>query len=130
LDEPDAILVCVPTPLTPQREPDMSYVVDTARKIRERLRPGQLVVLESTTYPGTTDELVRGILEETGLRADRDFFLAFSPEREDPGNRQYQTTTIPKVVGGVDERGSAVARALYDEVIARTVAVSSARTAE
>jgi UDP-N-acetyl-D-glucosamine dehydrogenase len=130
LGEADAILVCVPTPLTPQREPDMSYVVDTTRKVKAALRPGQLVVLESTTYPGTTDELVRGILEETGLRAGVDFLLAFSPEREDPGNRQYQTATIPKVVGGIDERSSAAARALYDEVIARTVAVSSARTAE
>ncbi len=130
LGEPDAVLICVPTPLTPQREPEMSYVVDTVRKIKACLRPGQLVVLESTTYPGTTDELVRGILEETGQVAGRDFFLAFSPEREDPGNRQYQTATIPKVVGGIDEGSCAVARALYDEVIARTVAVSSARTAE
>ena len=130
LDEPDAILICVPTPLTPQREPDMSYVVDTTRKIKARLRPGQLVVLESTTYPGTTDELVRGILEETGLQLGTDFLLAFSPEREDPGNLQYQTATIPKVVGGVDERSCAVARALYDQIISRTVTVSSARAAE
>lgn len=130
LGEPDAVLVCVPTPLTPQREPDMSYVVDTARRIRAALRPGQLVVLESTTYPGTTDELMRGILEESGLRLGRDFLLAFSPEREDPGNRAYQTTTIPKVVGGVDAPSARAALALYDEVIASTVAVSSARTAE
>jgi UDP-N-acetyl-D-glucosamine dehydrogenase len=130
LAEADAILVCVPTPLTPQREPDMSYVVDTARRIQETLRPGQLVVLESTTYPGTTDELMRGILEESGLRLGRDFLLAFSPEREDPGNRAYHTATIPKVVGGVDAASADVARALYDEVIASTVAVSSARTAE
>jgi UDP-N-acetyl-D-glucosamine dehydrogenase len=130
LGEPDAILICVPTPLTPQREPDMTYVVDTARKIKDRLRRGQLVVLESTTYPGTTDELVRGILEETGLRAGEDFLLAFSPEREDPGNRQYQTATIPKVVGGVDARSAEAAVALYDQIITRTVAVSSARAAE
>ena len=130
LREVDAILVCVPTPLTPQREPDMSFVVSTARKVKDALRPGQLVVLESTTYPGTTDELMRGILEETGLSADRDFFLAFSPEREDPGNKSYKTATIPKVVGGVDAASLAVARALYDEVITSTVAVSSARTAE
>ncbi len=130
LREPDAILICVPTPLTLQREPDMSYVVDTTRKVKAGLRRGQLVVLESTTYPGTTDELVRGILEETGLRAGADFFLAFSPEREDPGNQKYQTATIPKVVGGVEARSAAAARALYDEVIASTVAVSSARTAE
>ena len=130
LGEPDAILVCVPTPLTPQREPDMSFVVDTARHIRDALRKGQLVVLESTTYPGTTDELLRAILEESGLRVGADFLLAFSPEREDPGNQSYNTATIPKVVGGVDADSSEVARALYDEVIASTVAVSSARTAE
>jgi UDP-N-acetyl-D-glucosamine dehydrogenase len=130
LREADAVLICVPTPLTPQREPDMSYVVETGRKVRDALRPGQLVVLESTTYPGTTDELLRGLLEETGLRAGRDVFLAFSPEREDPGNRSYQTTNIPKVVGGVDPDSATVARALYDEVIASTVLVSSARTAE
>lgn len=130
LSEPDAILICVPTPLTPQREPNMSYVVDTARHIADALRPGQLVVLESTTYPGTTDELLRESLEASGLALGKDFLLAFSPEREDPGNRAYQTATIPKVVGGVDEASTAVARALYDEAIARTVAVSSARTAE
>jgi UDP-N-acetyl-D-glucosamine dehydrogenase len=130
MGEPDAIIICVPTPLTAQREPDMSYVVDTTRKVRAGLRRGQLVVLESTTYPGTTDELVRGILEETGLRVGTDFFLAFSPEREDPGNAHFHTATIPKVVGGVDASSLDVARALYDEVIARTVAVSSARTAE
>jgi UDP-N-acetyl-D-glucosamine dehydrogenase len=130
LGEPDAILICVPTPLTPQREPDMSFVVDTAHKVRGALRAGQLVVLESTTYPGTTDELVRGILEETGLRAGGDFWLAFSPEREDPGNKSYQTATIPKVVGGVDPASASVAEALYAEVITRTVLVSSARAAE
>src|SRR5215207_9174604 len=80
LSEPDTLIICVPTPLTAQREPDMSYVVGTTRRVKERLRPGQLVVLESTTYPGTTDELVRGILEETGLKVGKDFFLAFSPE--------------------------------------------------
>jgi UDP-N-acetyl-D-glucosamine dehydrogenase len=108
----------------------MSYVVDTAKKVRDALRPGQLVVLESTTYPGTTDELVRGILEETPYRQGKHFFLAFSPEREDPGNQKYQTATIPKVVGGVDAASTEIARALYDEAIARTVPVSSARTAE
>lgn len=130
LDEPDAILICVPTPLTPQREPDMSYVEASTQKIRAKLRRGQLVVLESTTYPGTTDELVRGILEETGLKVGQDFFLAFSPEREDPGNRDFGTTTIPKVVGGVDAISGKLAQALYDQAIARTVPVSSARAAE
>ena len=130
LGEPDAILICVPTPLTAQREPDMSYVVGSARKIADKLRRGQLVVLESTTYPGTTDELVRGILEERGLRVGADFFLAFSPEREDPGNRDHSTATIPKVVGGVCPDSATLAQALYDQAIARTVRVSSARTAE
>ncbi|NOZ78001.1 MAG: nucleotide sugar dehydrogenase [Acidobacteria bacterium] len=130
LDEPDAILICVPTPLTPQREPDMSYVEKTARQIAPRLRRGQLVVLESTTYPGTTDELIRGILEESGLECGTGFFLAFSPEREDPGNPDFGTTTIPKVVGGVDPASGDLAELLYSQAIARTVRVSSARTAE
>ncbi|NOZ93456.1 MAG: nucleotide sugar dehydrogenase [Acidobacteria bacterium] len=130
LGEPDAILVCVPTPLTPQREPDMSFVEKTARQIKPCLRQGQLIVLESTTYPGTTDELIRGILEESGLRSGEDFFLAFSPEREDPGNPDYGTTTIPKVIGGVDAASGDLAEALYSRAIARTVRVSSARAAE
>jgi UDP-N-acetyl-D-glucosamine dehydrogenase len=130
LGEPHVLIVCVPTPLTPQREPDMSYVVGTARQIAARLRPGQLVILESTTYPGTTDELVRGILEEKGLSCGRDFFLAFSPEREDPGNANYGTATIPKVVGGVDRISGDLAQNLYDYVISATVRVSNARTAE
>ncbi|WP_044246823.1 nucleotide sugar dehydrogenase [Chondromyces apiculatus] len=130
LDEPDAILICVPTPLTPQREPDMSYVEGSTQKISARLRKGQLVVLESTTYPGTTDELVCGILEKSGLKSGEDFFLAFSPEREDPGNRDFGTTTIPKVVGGVDAHSLTLAKALYDQAIARTIPVSSARAAE
>ncbi len=130
LREPDVLLICVPTPLTPQREPDMSFVVETARQIRASLRRGQLVILESTTYPGTTDELVRGILEESGLKCGEDFFLAFSPEREDPGNKSFGTATIPKVVGGVDPVSGDLAQALYDRVIARTVRVSSSRAAE
>ncbi|MGA7991386.1 MAG: nucleotide sugar dehydrogenase [Thermoanaerobaculia bacterium] len=130
LSEPDAILICVPTPLTPQREPDMSYVSDTARQIAPRLRAGQLVVLESSTYPGTTDELMREILEDSGLKCGRDFYLAFSPEREDPGNRSFSTATIPKVIGGIDPVSGDLAQALYDQVIAKTVRVSSARAAE
>jgi UDP-N-acetyl-D-glucosamine dehydrogenase len=130
LDEPDAILICVPTPLTPQREPDMTFVERATRQIQACLRPGQLVVLESTTYPGTTDELVRGILEQTGLTCGEQFFLAFSPEREDPGNKEYGTTNTPKVVGGVDPVSGDLAQALYDQVISRTVRVSSARAAE
>jgi UDP-N-acetyl-D-glucosamine dehydrogenase len=130
LREPDAILICVPTPLTPQKEPDLTYVRQTADAIRPHLRRGQLVVLESTTYPGTTDELVRGVLEQGGLTAGVDFFLAFSPEREDPGNKSHSTQTIPKVVGGVDPMSGDVAQRLYDAAVARTVRVSSARAAE
>jgi UDP-N-acetyl-D-glucosamine dehydrogenase len=130
LSEPDVLIVCVPTPLTPQREPDMSYVVGTTQQIAASLRPGQLVILESTTYPGTTDELVRGILEGTGLACGHDFFLAFSPEREDPGNANYSTATIPKVVGGVDPVSGDLAQALYDHVVSGTVRVTNSRTAE
>jgi UDP-N-acetyl-D-glucosamine dehydrogenase len=130
LDEPDALLICVPTPLTRQREPDLSYVEATAEKISERLRPGQLVVLESTTYPGTTDELVRGILERDGLVCGRDVFLAFSPEREDPGNPAHSIALLPKVVGGVDEISGDLAEALYQAIVPRVVRVSSARAAE
>jgi UDP-N-acetyl-D-glucosamine dehydrogenase len=130
LHEPDAILICVPTPLTPQKEPDLTYVRQTAEAIRRHLRRGQLIVLESTTYPGTTDELVQRILEQGGLSAGVDFFLAFSPEREDPGNKSHSTPTIPKVVGGIDAMSGDVAQRLYDAAVAKTVRVSSARTAE
>jgi len=130
LGEPGALIICVPTPLTPQREPDMSYVINTVQQIRARLRRGQLVVLESTTYPGTTDELVRRLLEESGLKCGEDFFLAFSPEREDPGNGQFNTATIPKIVGGVDKAGGDLAQHMYDQVVVRTVRVGNAREAE
>jgi UDP-N-acetyl-D-glucosamine dehydrogenase len=130
LDEPDAILICVPTPLTAQKEPDLTFVRQTAEAIRLHLRRGQLIVLESTTYPGTTDELVRGVLEQGGLKAGVDFFLAFSPEREDPGNKSHSTSTIPKVVGGIDVVSGDVAQRLYDAAVAKTVRVSSARAAE
>ena len=130
LAEADAILVCVPTPLTPQSDPDLSYVEQTAQAVKATLRPGQLIVLESTTYPGTTDELVRGILENDQLRCGRDFFLAFSPEREDPGNASFSTRTIPKVVGGVDEAAGRLAVSLYEKAFSQVVPVSSARVAE
>lgn len=130
LAEPDALLICVPTPLTPQREPDMTYVEATGRQIAARLRPGQLVILESTTYPGTTDELLREILETSGLRCGEDFYLAFSPEREDPGNASHTITRIPKVIGGVDPVSAELAEALYRCVVPQTVRVSSARVAE
>jgi UDP-N-acetyl-D-glucosamine dehydrogenase len=130
LDEPDAILICVPTPLTKHREPDLSYVVATANAIAARLRKGQLVILESTTYPGTTEEVIRPILEATGLRSGVDFFLAFSPEREDPGNPDFATSTIPKVVGGDGPVALALADALYSQLVVKTVPVSSTATAE
>ena len=130
LGEPDVLVICVPTPLTSQREPDMTYVVGTAEAIAKALRPGQLVALESTTYPGTTEELLREILETSGLTCGEDFFLAYSPEREDPGNPDFATTTIPKVVGGVDDTSTDLAVALYSSVVVETVRVSSARTAE
>ncbi len=130
LREPDALLIAVPTPLTAQREPDMKYVVMTSEQVKTRLRSGQVVVLESTTYPGTTDELVRGILEQTGLKCGKDFYLAFSPEREDPGNKDFRTATIPKVVGGVDADSGEIAAALYKAAIDSVVLVSSARAAE
>ncbi|MCA9628802.1 MAG: nucleotide sugar dehydrogenase [Myxococcales bacterium] len=130
LGEPDALLIAVPTPLTAQREPDMKYVVSTGEAIKPRLRKGQLVVLESTTYPGTTDELLKGILEESGLKCGEDFFLAFSPEREDPGNKSFNTATIPKVVGGVDPDATDIAAALYGVGLEKVVKVRSARVAE
>ena len=126
----DAIIICVPTPLGPHREPDNSYIHGTAREIAKRLRSGQLVVLESTTYPGTTDEEVLPILEATGLRCPQDFFLAFSPEREDPGRKNFTTKTIPKVVGGVNPPSAEAAAALYAAALAQVVTVSSSRVAE
>jgi UDP-N-acetyl-D-glucosamine dehydrogenase len=130
LRQADILVICVPTPLGEAREPDLSYVVSTARTIRDQLRQGHLVVLESSTYPGTTEDVVRPILEETGLVAGRDFFLAYSPEREDPGNKDYATRNIPKVVGGIDERSRDLAVALYSPVVDGVVPVSSARVAE
>ena len=130
LGECDAILICVPTPLGRHREPDLSYIHDTSREIARRLRAGQLVVLESTTYPGTTDEEVLPILEGSGLRCPADFLLAFSPEREDPGNQRFNTQSIPKVVGGVNAESTEAAVALYSTAIDKVVPVSSSRVAE
>jgi UDP-N-acetyl-D-glucosamine dehydrogenase len=130
LGRPDALLVAVPTPLTPGRAPDLVHVVKSAEAIAKRLRRGQLVVLESTTYPGTTDGLLREVLERSGLACGRDFFLAFSPEREDPGNPLFSTVTIPKVVGGVDAASGAVAAALYAQAVEKVVLVATARVAE
>src|SRR5688572_22209136 len=130
IDAVDACIICVPTPLNRYREPDLSYVVQTCETIAEHLRPGQLVVLESTTYPGTITDVVQPILERGGLTAGSDFFLAFSPEREDPGNESFETATIPKVVGADDAESLALASALYKEVVSRVVPVSTAATAE
>ena len=126
----DVIVICVPTPLNKNREPDMHYVFTTTTTTAKYLRKGQLIVLESTTYPGTTDEDMRAILEETGLKAGEDFHLAFSPEREDPNNKDFSTATIPKVVGGFTPACLAAAKALYDTIVVRTVPVSSTRAAE
>ncbi len=131
LSEVDAIAICVPTPLGEGHVPDLSAVKETARKVGGVLSSGQLVVLESTTYPGTTDEIVRPILEEaSGLSAERDFMLAFSPEREDPGNRTYSIANIPKVVGGVTPEATEAAASLYGKVTPEIVRLSSARAAE
>ncbi|HEV7438711.1 MAG TPA: nucleotide sugar dehydrogenase [Methylobacterium sp.] len=130
LAEPDAILICVPTPLTRQREPDLSFVRATAADIARRLRPGQLVVLESTTWPGTTQEVLKPILEATGLASGRDFFLAFSPEREDPGNATHTLASTPKVVGGDGAAARDLADLLYGAIVSRTVPVSSTTAAE
>ena len=129
-DAADAILICVPTPLNKTREPDLSYVEASTRAILPSLREGQLVVLESTTWPGTTAEVVRPILDESGLECGAQFFLAFSPEREDPGNIDFSTSQIPKVVGGEGPVARELARQLYDAFVISTVVVSDAKTAE
>jgi UDP-N-acetyl-D-glucosamine dehydrogenase len=128
--ELDCILICVPTPLTSEREPDMSAVVAAGNAVAQHLREGQLVVLESTTYPGTTDEVLRPLLEKNGLVAGSDFHLAFSPEREDPGNTSYGTRTIPKLVGGHTQGCLELAQALYGSALEKVVPVSSTRVAE
>lgn len=130
LTEMDCILVCVPTPLNKNREPDMSYVFDTGRIIAGHLTKGQLIILESTTYPGTTDEDLKGILEGSGLKAGIDFFLAFSPEREDPNNKDFNLNTVPKIVGGFSEKCLEAAKALYGTIVRRIVPVSSTKVAE
>jgi UDP-N-acetyl-D-glucosamine dehydrogenase len=130
LDQADALLICVPTPLTRQREPDLRFVRQTAHSIAATLRKGQLIVLESTTYPGTTAELMRPILEEGGLRSGTDFFLAYSPEREDPGSARFGTASIPKVVSGDGALALRLAQALYASLVERVVPVSSLAVAE
>jgi UDP-N-acetyl-D-glucosamine dehydrogenase len=126
----DAILICVPTPLTSNREPDMQYVVGSCETISKYIRAGQLIVLESTTYPGTTRELMKPILEKSGLKAGKAFYMAYSPEREDPGNKDFSTRTIPKVVGGLTDTCRSLACALYEIAIVNTVPVSTLEAAE
>jgi UDP-N-acetyl-D-glucosamine dehydrogenase len=126
----DIIIICVPTPLRKTKEPDVSYILAAAEKIQAALRPGQLVILESTTYPGTTDEVLRPMFDETGKKIDADYFLAFSPERIDPGNERFNTRNIPKVVGGVTEDSTDVAAAAYGAIVDTVHRVSSARVAE
>ncbi len=130
LAEADAVLICVPTPLTEAREPDLSFVTSSTEAVAACLRPGQLIVLESTTYPGTTRQVVLPILERHGLRVGTDFFLAFSPEREDPGNPQFSAPTIPKVVGGIEPRSLELAASLYGQAMTAIVRVSSPEVAE
>jgi UDP-N-acetyl-D-glucosamine dehydrogenase len=130
LKEPDIILLCVPTPLTQKREPDMQFIETTAHSVAKELRPGQLIILESTTYPGTTVELLQPILESSGLKGGEDFSIAYSPEREDPGNPQYSTADIPKVVGGINKESARLASDFYNTAIQTVVEVSSTQAAE
>jgi UDP-N-acetyl-D-glucosamine dehydrogenase len=130
LGEANAVIICVPTPLTAHREPDLSYVADTARAMAPHLRKGQLIVLESTTWPGTTVEVVKPILEQSGLKSGEDFYLAFSPEREDPGNPNFSTKSIPKIVGGDDPVALRLASSMYGAIVAGIIPVSSTQVAE
>jgi UDP-N-acetyl-D-glucosamine dehydrogenase len=130
IKEVDCILICVPTPLTRYREPDLSYIKDTSESLAVHLKKGQLVVLESSTFPGTTEEVMKPILEKSGLKGDVDFWVAFSPEREDPNNPKFNTRTIPKVVGANTEEARKLVSTLYDQVIVKTVPVSSSQAAE
>ncbi|MFZ2385981.1 MAG: nucleotide sugar dehydrogenase [Candidatus Omnitrophota bacterium] len=126
----DVILICVPTPLKRKYHPDISFIISAVRQIRKFLRPGQLVILESTTYPGTTEEVILPLLQSSGLACGRDFFLVFSPERIDPGNKKFPVNKIPKVVGGVTEEASELAASLYRHITCKAVRVSSPRVAE
>ena len=126
----DLVIICVPTPLSKHHEPDLSYVINSTKVIARHLRKGQLISLESTTYPGTTNEIMKPILEESGLVSGQDFFMAYSPEREDPGNKSFHTASIPKVVGGDGADATEIATRFYGEVVSSVVSVSSCDTAE
>ena len=130
LGEPDVVLICVPTPLNASRDPDLKYVESTAEAIAKVMRPGQLVVLESTTYPGTTRDVILPILEKSGLKVEEDFFVAYSPEREDPGNANFAARNIPKVVGGYGPKSMELASALYSHAVTEVVPVKSCEVAE
>jgi UDP-N-acetyl-D-glucosamine dehydrogenase len=130
LSIPDVVIICVPTPLTVNREPDLSYVMNSTREIAKHLRKGQLISLESTTYPGTTDEDMLKVLADTGLIVGKDFYLCFSPEREDPNNPVYSTSTIPKVLGGVTKQCKELGVLIYEKVIGKVIPVSSTKAAE
>jgi UDP-N-acetyl-D-glucosamine dehydrogenase len=130
LEKCDVIIICVPTPLRKTKDPDMSYILAANEEIQKYMRRGQLIILESTTYPGTTDEVLQPMFEEKGFKLDEDFLLAFSPERVDPGNPQFQTHNIPKVVGGVGKDSTDVASFLYSQIVDNVHSVSSARVAE
>lgn len=130
LKEADCVIICVPTPLTDKLEPDLRFVVSTTETIAQHLRPGQLIILESTTYPGTTEELMLGRFQQTGLQVGKDYYLAFSPEREDPGNPTFHTGNIPKVVGGITPRCLELACLLYEQAVSQVVPVSSTKVAE
>lgn len=130
LEKTDAVIICVPTPLRKTKEPDISYILAAAEQVRNHLHPIQLIILESTTYPGTTDEVLLPMLRDGGLELDRDFYLAFSPERVDPGNTKYQTSNIPKVIGGVSQMSTEVGSALYQTIVERVHKVSNSRVAE
>ncbi len=130
LKNQDAVIICVPTPLRKSKDPDVSYIVSAAKILANNIKKGMLVILESTTYPGTTNELVRPILEESGLKAGKDFYLAFSPERVDPGNKKYGIKNTPKVVGGIDRESGDLAKALYSIAVEKVIKVSNCETAE
>ena len=130
IEDLDAVSICVPTPLRKSRDPDLSYIIAAVEAVRTHIRPGQLIILESTTYPGTTREIVLPILERSGMQVGTDFFLAFSPERVDPGNALYKTRTIPKIIGGITPQCTELAVLLYQQFIEKLVPVSSPGTAE
>lgn len=130
LKKADVIIICVPTPLNKFREPNLKPVMDSVKCIKDHLQKGQLIILESSTYPGTTDDLILNELELSGLKANKDFYLAYSPEREDPGNKQFSTSTIPKIIGADTPKSRMLAKKLYEKVITEVITVSSSRTAE